>query len=111
MDEGIMPRITFISHAGEERAAHAEVGDSVMQVAMNNVVPGLLADCGGNCSCATCHVYVESPWFEKLPVPSADEQAMLECALHVQPNSRLTCQIHVTPDLDGMVIRTPVSQT
>jgi ferredoxin, 2Fe-2S len=105
-----MPKIIFIAQNGEENAVHAEVGDSVMKAAMNSMVPGLIADCGGNCSCATCHAYVDTPWLEKLPAPSDDEKAMLECALHVEPSSRLTCQVFMTPELDGMVIRTPVSQ-
>ena len=106
-----MTKITFISHDGEQRTVDASTGQSIMQVATNNLVPGLIADCGGNCSCATCHAYVDAPWSEQLPAPSDDEKAMLECALHVQPNSRLTCQVHVTAGMDGIVVRTPVSQT
>lgn len=106
-----MPKITFIAHNGQERAVTAEVGKSIMQAATQNLVPGLLADCGGSCSCATCHAYVDEPWSDQLPPASDDEKAMIECALHVQPASRLTCQIVMTAALDGIVVRTPLSQT
>jgi 2Fe-2S ferredoxin len=106
-----MPSIKFIQHNGTEHTVHADVGQSVMQAAINNQVPGILADCGGNCSCATCHAYVEADWRDHMPVPESYELDMIRCAMHVQDNSRLTCQIHVTPELDGLVIRLPPSQT
>jgi 2Fe-2S ferredoxin len=89
----------------------ADAGRSVMQAATDHLVPGILADCGGNCACATCHVYVDESWRAKLPPPSKEEREMIECALHVQENSRLSCQIPVTAELDGLVIRLPESQT
>jgi ferredoxin, 2Fe-2S len=106
-----MPKITFIEASGQEHPVDANAGDSVMQAAMANVVPGILADCGGNCSCATCHVYVDDAWRSRIPPPSAQELEMIECALDVQDNSRLSCQIQMTPDLDGLIVRLPKSQT
>ena len=105
-----MPKITFIEHSGEEHTVEAEAGQSVMQAAMNNMVPGILADCGGNCSCATCHVYVESPWRERIAPAEQAERDMLECALHTRADSRLSCQVTLSPELDGMVVRLPESQ-
>lgn len=105
-----MPRIHFIEHSGTERVIEAEPGKSVMQVATENMVPGILGDCGGSCSCATCHAYVDPAWAGKLPPQSEGESLMLEGAIDPQPTSRLTCQLIVTPELDGMVVRTPASQ-
>lgn len=106
-----MPAITFIAHDGSAQRVEARLGQSIMQVAVDHMVPGIIADCGGNCSCATCHVYVEMPGADNLPDAGADEVAMLECALHTQPNSRLGCQVLVTPQMDGATVRTPISQT
>lgn len=106
-----MPSITFIEHNGTSRTIDADIGQSVMQAAMNHLVPGLVADCGGFCSCATCHAYVDDGWISRIPPPSDEEKAMFECVLRIESNSRLTCQITVTPELDGMVLRTPVAQT
>jgi ferredoxin, 2Fe-2S len=105
-----MPRITFIEHNGTEHALEVTSGQSVMQVAMSHRVPGIIADCGGSCSCATCHVYVDGTWLERLPPPSSAEKDMIECALHVQDNSRLSCQIEVGDHLDGLIVRLPESQ-
>lgn len=106
-----MARITFIEHDGTEHTLEASTGQSVMQVAMSNRVPGIIADCGGSCSCATCHVYVDEPWRERLPSRSSSEKDMIDCALHVQENSRLSCQIELVQELDGLVVRIPESQT
>ena len=106
-----MPIIKFIEHSGAEHAVHADVGQSAMQAAINNQVPGILADCGGSCSCATCHGYVAEAWVSHLPPPEQYELDMLSCAMDLQDNSRLTCQIHITPELDGLVIHLPRSQT
>lgn len=106
-----MPKITFISHDGSEHAVESQLGQTVMQAAINNLVPGLIADCGGSCACATCHVYIEAPWDKLIPEPSKDEREMVECALHIQTSSRLACQVIITPELDGLVVITPVSQT
>jgi len=81
-----------------------------MQVAKSNLVPGILADCEGNCACATCHVYVEAAWIEHIPPAGGDESDMLGGVLDQQDNSRLSCCVHMTPELDGLVIRLPKSQ-
>jgi ferredoxin, 2Fe-2S len=105
-----MPKVTFIDHAGTERTFDARVGQTVQDVADKNNVPGIDADCGGACSCATCHVYVDEAWLEKLEKQSAMEQSMLDFAENVEPTSRLSCQIKITDALDGIVVRTPESQ-
>ncbi len=105
-----MPRITFIEHNGKEHQVQGEVGQSLMQVAVNNGVSGILADCGGNRACATCHVYVDKAWIGKIEPAEKGEQEMVECTLHTQENSRLSCQISVTPQLDGLVVRLPKAQ-
>lgn len=105
-----MPKIRFILHNGKEHVVEGEVGTSAMQVAIDNMVPGIIGDCGGNASCATCQGYVDPEWIGKLQPISEEEAAMLDCALRVQDNSRLTCQIKLNEELDGIVIRLPVSQ-
>jgi 2Fe-2S ferredoxin len=85
-------------------------GWSLMEGAVKNLVPGIDADCGGACACATCHVYVDPAWLDKLPPKQEMEETMLDFAQDVRPNSRLSCQITVTPALDGLVVRTPKSQ-
>ena len=105
-----MPKITYIEHNGKERTIEVPVGWSVMEGAIKNRVPGIDADCGGACACATCHVYVDPAWLPKLPPRHEMEQSMLDFAEDVRPNSRLSCQIKVTPELDGLVVRTPKSQ-
>ncbi|MFE8595501.1 2Fe-2S iron-sulfur cluster-binding protein [Archangium violaceum] len=106
-----MAKITFIEADGKEYQVEAQEGQSVMQAAMDNLVPGIVAECGGFASCATCHGYVDEAWTTKFPAPDAGEEGMISCAFHVRPNSRLTCQLKVTPALDGLVVRLPVSQT
>jgi 2Fe-2S ferredoxin len=105
-----MPKITYIDHSGKERSVEVPSGWSVMEGAIKNRVPGIDADCGGACACATCHVYVDPAWLAKLPPRHDMEQSMLDFAEDVRPNSRLSCQIKVTPELDGLVVRTPKSQ-
>jgi 2Fe-2S ferredoxin len=105
-----MPKITFIEHNGTEHIVNADAQRSAMQAATDHLVPGIIADCGGNCACATCHVYVDPAWQSQVGAPSEQEQAMIECALHVQTNSRLSCQINITPELEGLVLRLPESQ-
>jgi ferredoxin, 2Fe-2S len=105
-----MPRITFIQHDGTEQTLDVASGQSVMQAAMSNGVGGIIADCGGSCSCATCHVYVDPAWIERVPPALSAEKDMVECALHVQENSRLSCQIQMVDSLDGLVVRLPESQ-
>jgi 2Fe-2S ferredoxin len=106
-----MAKITFIEADGKEHQVEAREGQSVMQAATDNLVPGIVAECGGYASCATCHGYVDEAWLTKLPPPDAAEEGMISCAFHVRPNSRLTCQLKVTPALEGLVVRLPVSQT
>lgn len=105
-----MPKITYIDENGGERTVEVPEGWSVMEGAVKNNVAGIDADCGGACACATCHVYVDPAWEKKLPARSEMELSMLDFALDVKPNSRLSCQITVTAELDGMVVRTPKSQ-
>jgi 2Fe-2S ferredoxin len=107
-----MPKITYIEHNGTAHTVEVPIGHSVMQGAVNNNVPGIDADCGGECACATCHVYVDAAWLDKtgLPVPGSQEASMLSFAAVTQPDSRLSCQISVTADLDGLVVRMPEGQ-
>ncbi|WAH55408.1 2Fe-2S iron-sulfur cluster-binding protein [Pseudomonas silvicola] len=105
-----MPTVTFIEANGTEHAVDARSGTSLMEVAVANLVPGILGDCGGNCSCATCHTYIEAGWAEKVPQASGEELEILEGALDVSDNSRLACQIVLNDGLDGLVVRVPLRQ-
>jgi 2Fe-2S ferredoxin len=105
-----MPKITYIDTHGTSRTVEADVGSTVMEAAIKNGVPGIEAECGGACACATCHVYVEPEWFEKTGGPSPMEEDMLDFGFDVRENSRLSCQIKVTDALDGLVVRTPERQ-
>ena len=105
-----MPKIVFIEHNGKQHVVEAEVGKSVMQVALDNAVPGVLGDCGGACSCGTCHCYVDPSWEKTVPAVAEMEEVMLEGTLHTESNSRLSCQIDVTDEMDGLVVRLPISQ-
>ena len=105
-----MTKVVFIEHSGTEHIVEAENGKSLMQTAVDNMVPGIVGDCGGCCTCATCHGYVDRSWIARLTPKSDDENMMLEGALSVQDNSRLTCRITVQADLDGLVVRLPESQ-
>ena len=105
-----MAKINFVDHHGETRTVEIENGATVMEAAIRNAVPGIEAECGGACACATCHVYVDAAWIEKTGARSQMEEDMLDFAFDVQPNSRLCCQITVSPELDGLVVRTPAQQ-
>ena len=105
-----MPKITYIDNAGESRTVDAELGATVLETAIKNDVPGIEAECGGACACATCHVYIDDGWREKVGDAAAMEQDMLDFAFDVRPNSRLSCQITVTDALDGLVVTTPERQ-
>ncbi|WOR15340.1 2Fe-2S iron-sulfur cluster-binding protein [Hyphomonas sp. FCG-A18] len=105
-----MPKIIYVDHTGEERAIEATNGETVMETAIKNSIPGIDADCGGACACATCHVYIDEGFMEKVGKPEDMEQSMLDFAENVQSNSRLSCQISVSDDLDGMRVTTPESQ-
>jgi len=99
-----MTKITFIDAAGQARTVVAEDGSTVMETALKNAVPGIEAECGGACACATCHVYINDGWFEKLPKPSEAEIDMLDMALAVEPNSRLSCQVICSDETDGIKV-------
>lgn len=105
-----MPTVILIEHDGTEHHVEADAGNSVMQTAIGAMVPGILADCGGNCSCATCHGYVDPAWVGRLTPPAQEEIDMLEGVLDPRENSRLTCQIKISDALDGLVVRLPESQ-
>ncbi|WP_020185508.1 2Fe-2S iron-sulfur cluster-binding protein [Methylopila sp. 73B] len=105
-----MAQITFIDHDGGERTVEAREGQTVMEVAIANDVPGIEAECGGGCSCATCHVYVDEAWSEVVGGPTPMEEDMLDFAFDVRPSSRLSCQIKITPALDGLKVTTPQRQ-
>ena len=100
-------QVTFVEQDGTEIKAEAEAGLSLMEVAINNMVPGIDAECGGACACATCHVYVEQEWLDMLPPPDSNEQPMLEFASDVTERSRLSCQIKLTEALDGIRVTLP----
>ena len=105
-----MVKIIFIDHAGAQREVTAKVGGSVMQAAVSNGVPGIDADCGGSCSCATCHVFVNPEWLVAVGEVNPTEDAMLSLSADRQENSRLSCQIKVTEALDGLIVTTPEFQ-
>lgn len=106
----IMVKINFIDHNGATKTVDAEEGSTVMEAAIRNGVDGILAECGGACACATCHVYVEEDWKEKVGDPSPMEEDMLDFAFDVRPTSRLACQIKVTPELEGLSVNVPERQ-
>ena len=105
-----MAKIIYVDHEGTERVVEATNGESVMETAIKNSIPGIDADCGGACACATCHVYVDQAFMDKVGNPEDMEQSMLDFAENVQSNSRLSCQISVSDDLDGLKVTTPESQ-
>jgi 2Fe-2S ferredoxin len=107
-----MPHVTYIEYDGTEHRVEVPIGTSVMRGAVNNAVPGIDADCGGECACATCHVYVEAEWLDRigLPQPDSMEASMLSFAAVAEPNSRLSCQITMREELDGLVVRMPEGQ-
>ena len=105
-----MPKITFIEHDGIKHEVSAETGMTVMEAAVKNSVPGIEAECGGACSCATCHVYVDEKWCETTGQPEEMEEDMLDFAFDVRDTSRLSCQIKVTDELDGLVVQVPEKQ-
>jgi ferredoxin, 2Fe-2S len=105
-----MPKIKFIEHDGTEHLIDASNGDSIMATAINNLVPGIDADCGGECSCATCHVVIDPAWMEKVGPASDTENSMLDLNPDRGDHSRLSCQIEVRDELDGIVINLPEFQ-
>lgn len=105
-----MPKITYITADGTEHTIDATIGDSVMRNAIINDIPGIDAECGGTRACATCQVFVDPAFWEKVGPPSPEEAELLEFSENVQPNSRLSCQIEMTDALDGLVVRVPEAQ-
>ena len=106
----IMAKITYIEHNGTEHVVDVANGLTVMEGARDNNIPGIEADCGGACACATCHVYVDQAFMDKVGEQEEMEKSMLDFAENVQENSRLSCQITVSEDLDGLKVTTPESQ-
>ena len=106
-----MPKITYVESTGEQRTIDVQKGLSVMEGAIQNKIPGIAADCGGGMACATCHVYVKEEWFNKLPKAEEAEVDMIDMAFEPKKNSRLSCQLIVSDELDGMVVTTPTKQT
>ncbi len=105
-----MAKVTYIEHDGTQHVIDVKPGLSVMEAAVKNNVPGIDADCGGACACATCHVYVDEAWLDRLDGQADMEVSMLDFAENVQPLSRLACQLKVSDALDGLVVRLPESQ-
>lgn len=105
-----MPKIKYIEHNGKEHEVDVPLGWSVMEGAVKNLIPGIDADCGGACACATCHVYVAQEWLAKMPPKQDMEETMLDFAQDLEPNSRLSCQLKVTPEFEGLTVKMPKSQ-
>ena len=105
-----MPKITYITHENEIHTIDVQKGLTVMEGAVQNDIPGIDADCGGGMACATCHVYVNDEWFDKLSTKEDGEEDMLDMAFELKKNSRLSCQIIVSDELDGLTVRIPSKQ-
>ena len=105
-----MPKITYIEHSGKTHTVEVASGLSVMEGAVQNNIPGIDADCGGSMACATCHVYVKEEWFNKLPKKEDGEEDMIDMAFEPKKNSRLSCQIMVSDQLEGLVVDIPEKQ-
>ena len=105
-----MAKIKYIEHNGNQHEIDVANGLSVMEGAVQNDIPGIDADCGGGMACATCHVYVKEDWFNKLPKAEDGEQDMIDMAFEPKKNSRLSCQLIISDELDGLVVTTPLKQ-
>lgn len=105
-----MVKIIFRDHTGHSQEVEAEPGSTVMEAAIRNGIPGILAECGGACACATCHVYVDEAFMPLVGDPEPMEEDMLDFAFDVRPTSRLSCQIRVRENLDGLIVNTPAKQ-
>jgi 2Fe-2S ferredoxin len=105
-----MPTVVFVDPSGTTYSVDAPVNRNLMQVALDHGVPGILGDCGGSCSCATCHGYVAEPWASRLPAPSESEVFMLEGVSQRRATSRLCCQLRLSAELDGIVVELPDEQ-
>ena len=106
-----MPKITYIDDEGNSKTIEVENGLSVMEGAIQNNIPGIDADCGGSMACATCHVYVEEKWLNKLPKAEDEEVDMIDMAFEPKKNSRLSCQLIVSDELNGLTVTTPSKQS
>ena len=106
-----MPKITYKDKDGNSKTIEVEKGLTVMEGAIQNDIPGIAADCGGSMACSTCHVYVEEKWFDKLPKAEDAEVDMIDMAYDPKKNSRLSCQLIVTNELDGLIVTTPEKQS
>ena len=106
-----MPKITYISHDGKKNIVEVPTGLSVMEGAIQNNIPGIDADCGGSMACATCHVYVEEKWLDKIPKAEEAEVDMIDMAFEPKKNSRLSCQLIISDELDGLKVTTPEKQS
>lgn len=105
-----MPKVTYIQPNGQPKVVNAPAGNTLMEAAVDNDVAGIVAECGGACSCATCHVYVDPAWADQLPPPGPQEDGMLGCVLDRRPTSRLSCQVVLKPGLDGLVVEVAAEQ-
>jgi 2Fe-2S ferredoxin len=105
-----MPTVNYLDANGVTHSADVPIGDSVMRGAKDNGIEGIDADCGGVCACATCHVYVDALWFDRIGAPGPDEEEMLDCVTDRTPTSRLSCQIALTAEMDGLIVRLPETQ-
>lgn len=105
-----MPKIIFVQPDGNRQTIDAADGQTIMEAATTNLVPGIVADCGGGCSCATCHVYVDPDWVARLTPADEIEEAMLEGAIDPNERSRLSCQLRMSEALDGIVVHVPAAQ-
>ena len=106
-----MPKITYLDNKGKSKTIDVENGLTVMEGAIQNDIPGIDADCGGSMACATCHVYVEEKWLDKLPKPEEAEVDMIDMAFEPKKNSRLSCQLIVSDEFDGLKVTTPKKQS
>lgn len=106
-----MTKITFIDAAGQQIEAQAAPGQTLMQLAVDSGVAGIVAECGGACACGTCHCYIDENWGAKLKPAEGNELDMLEFVIDPTPQSRLGCQVVLTPDLDGLIVNVPATQT
>lgn len=105
-----MPRVTYVNASGSARTVEVPAGDSVMDGALDNNIAGIIGQCGGGCTCSTCHCYVEAPWDQRLPPAHPDELELLAFAVDRAEGSRLSCQIRLSDELDGLVVRLPARQ-
>ena len=106
-----MPKITYLDNSGNNKTVDVDNGLSVMEGALQNNIPGIDADCGGSMACATCHVYVEEKWFSKIPKAEDAEIDMIDMAFEPKKNSRLSCQLIISDELDGLKVTTPTQQS